>query len=165
MGKKGKIAALLVTMLLGSITVMLSGCASTTEPQKPENSLVADSLTTAANGVLIEIKKLNADQKADATSVIIPRPVVGCSLRTVSLDFDGDIALFIKDLESSKICQVRVLGKKPIQDLVLDLHHHHVPLWHVLEDAGVQMGNAGTLEVTADSIIIKYHGQWSDQAK
>lgn len=137
--------------------IMVSGCAGfgekSPEPSR-KNDATLDVLSSAAMDVRDEMKRLNAGKPVQAQA---DRPnVAGCTSRMVSIDFDGDAMLFIEDLRKSGFCDIRILGKKPHQELILSLHHRKTPLWKVLEDAGVQLGNLAAVAVSANSVVFTF---------
>jgi hypothetical protein len=134
--------------------LLLGGCRA--NPPVPESGTdaVLDELSKTAAQVRDEMRKMNIQNGTEFTPIV--DTVNGCSSKLVSIDFDGDVMLFIEDLRKSKFCKVRVNGKKPKQDLVLSLHHKKVPLWHVLEDAGVQLGNLALITVTKESVVVTF---------
>ena len=150
-------------MVLIMASSLLASCATqTVDAEKVSaQSEVNQSLTMAANNVFDELSKMNSASEKPKTvkglSYKDQKNISGCSSRIVSVDFDGDVMLFVDDAVKSKICKVRVIGKKPAQDIILSLHHKHQPLWRVFEDAGYQMGNLGDVEIDHDSVIIKFN--------
>jgi len=136
--------------------LLFGGCQ--TNPPVPESGAdaVLDELSKTAVQVRDEMRKMNAQNGNESTPVI--SEVKGCSSKLVSIDFDGDVMLFIDDLRKSKFCGIRIVGKKPKQDLVLSLHHKKVPLWHVLEDAGVQLGKLASITVMKESVVVTFGG-------
>ena len=158
--------------LLLSSCLFFGGCADvpffhdsqeTGKTQQDGNpTFVHDKLLVAADGVYAELKFLNDSSGRRVPTVTLPTPISGCLLHPVSIDYDGPASRFLDDFKGSGFCQVRVIGKAPPQDLILSLHHHRVPLWHVIEDIGVQMGSQANIEMTADSVVIRYHGQIAD---
>lgn len=128
----------------------LVGCASSRDPVAKPVDL--DILSAAAMDIRAEMKKLNAGGIASGSDPVI----TGCAERLVSIDFDGDAMLFVDDLRKSAFCDVRVTGKKPRQELILSLHHRKVPLWKVLEDAGVQLGNMALITVAPQSVLFTF---------
>lgn len=144
----------MIRLLLGCMVVcvgVLAGCAST-PPPPPDTSVVKDHLAVVAEDIHKELRRINAGRRQPVSE---PR-VTGCTQRLVSIDFDGDVMLFIKDLKASGFCDVRVTGKRPPQELVLSLHHHKVPLWKVLEDAGTQLGNMADVVISPRSILFTF---------
>lgn len=145
-----------------SMSVMLSGCGTMDIGDifkiKPKSEVVSkdkalDDLSQAAFDVRDEIKKLNDENGRVAAPSL---GATGCSSKIVTYNLDGDVMLLIEDLRKSGICGVpRINGKKK-HDLILSLHHKDVPLWQVLEDAGVQLGNLGSIAVTPDSVVFNF---------
>jgi hypothetical protein len=66
--------------------------------------------------------------------------------------------LLVEDLKKSKLCSVRLIGKKPQQDLILSLHHNKVPLWQVLEDASVQLGKMASITLGREVVVFQLNG-------
>lgn len=149
--------------LMASAT-LLASCATQNIDQEKVSAQqeVSASLTKAADDVFNELSKMNnsaktLSKKKKGLSYRDTKNISGCSSKLVSIDFDGDVMLFIDDAVKSGMCKVRVVGKKPVQDIILSLHHKHQPLWMVFEDAGVQMGNLGDVEITKDSVIVTFN--------
>lgn len=138
------------------ISMILGGCAATSQvkPVVQKNDVVIDGLSSVATEIREEMKRLNANSSARGLGEDIA--VAGCTARPVSIDFDGDVMLFIEDLRKSRFCDIRITGKKPHQQLVLSLHHKKVPLWKVLEDAGVQLGRMASVTVSANSVAFNF---------
>lgn len=167
MSRKNSLYFIHQSFVLPLFLVFLSGCADAPVTKVSDSQSVVDSeIQKSSNDVYGELKLLNATNiNADygfRPSVTLPSPVSGCSLHEVSIDYDGDASRFIDDLKSSGFCAVRVVGKQPPQNLLISLHHHHVPLWHVVEDFGVQIGSQARVIVTATDIEVRYHGQVAD---
>ena len=131
---------------------VLAGCSST----KSDDPIVVGGLDKVANNVYSELRKLNDISGRQSSPPV--ENVKGCSSRVVSLDFDGDIMLFVEDLKKADLCEVRLTGKKPQQDLILALHHKNVPLWQILEDASVQLGSMASITVGQRVIVIQLNG-------
>lgn len=153
-------------LVLISFCATVSGCAGVPGDVKQVSSaqMVVDTqIQKSADDVYGEIKLLNANSGgASRPTITLPSPVSGCSLHLVSIDYDGSASKFIGEVKSAGFCQVRVVGKRPPQDLLVSLHHHHVPLWHVLEDFGVQIGSQARVDIAVDSVEIRYPGQVAD---
>jgi hypothetical protein len=134
--------------------VLITGCAQ----PKPavEDSIVLDGLNSVAKDVHSELRRLNEISNKPLSPQITT--VKGCSSKVVSLEFDGDIMLFVEDLKKSNLCKVRLIGKKPQQDLILALHHKKVPLWQILEDASVQLGRMASITVSSETVLIQLNG-------
>lgn len=144
--KRLTIAAVLTALLF-------QGCSTT---RKDGDIVVLEGLSGLATDVHTELKRLN-----DISNRPVVAPVTqvkGCSARVVSLDYDGDVMLFIEDLKRSKLCSVRIVGKKPQQDLILSLHHKKVPLWQVLEDASVQLGKMASITIGSEVVVFQLNG-------
>lgn len=145
-----------------AVFLSMSGCAGVQSPfyKKPvvdnKNDVVMDGLFEAASQVRDELRKMNTEsgraKSAESSSFS------GCSTKVVSIDFDGDMMLFVDDMQKAGICKIRVNGKRPRQDLVLSLHHKKVPLWQVLEDAGVQLGSIASVAVMKNDVIFTFQG-------
>ena len=158
------LSARLLSALLVAGFLFVSGCADTGVAQSnvvsPAQSSVDSALQKSADNVYGQIKLLNSTfGDVEHPTVVLPNPVSGCSLHLVSIDYDGSASKFIQEVKSSGFCQVVVVGKRPPQDLLVSLHHHREPLWHVLEDFGVQIGSQAHVVISADSVEIRYPGQ------
>lgn len=142
--------------LLSGALLMLGGCSifheDTVDPAQSSNTALTD-LKGVSNDIYNELRQINA---AAPVPKVNAAAIHGCSTRLVSIDLDGDIMLLIDDLAKAKFCNVRVVGKKPPQDIVLFLHYNVKPLWMVLEDAGTQLGNLGTISVGSDSVVFDF---------
>lgn len=147
---KSKLKIALIAIVCASI---LSGCASW---KSKDDLAVKDELSTVANEVYSELKRLNDLSKNPKPKLVTG--VVGCTNKIASLDFDGDIMLFIDNFNKTGVCKVRVVGKKPQQDLILSLHHKKVPVWQILEDASVQLGRMASISVGSDSVLFQMNG-------
>lgn len=134
------------------------GCASPpVVPQKESENYVVDSLANAANGVMSELRNLN--EITGRTDTQFVTDVKGCAAKKVTYNFDGDVMSFISDLKESGICQLRVVGKKPQQDLTLSLHYGtKTPLWQILENASIQLGKMGTITVGRELVVVQLNG-------
>lgn len=136
--------------------ILLAGCASSAS-KKPEienkDDFLIKELTSIAGEIRNEMRKLNTGMEFKPKEPVVS----GCTKRLVSIDFDGDLMSFIDDLRESGFCDVRVAGRKPPQDLVLSLHYRRVPLWKVLEDAGVQLGKLVTIKVFSRSVLFTFN--------
>jgi hypothetical protein len=130
----------------------IEGCSSAPK----HDAVVISELDSMATEIHTELKRMN--DVADLPSVKPSTKIKGCSARVVSLDFDGDIMLFIEEIRKSKICDIRVVGKKPQQDVILSLHHTKVPFWHVVEDASVQSGHLVSFAIGASAIVVQLNG-------
>jgi hypothetical protein len=51
---------------------------------------------------------------------------------------------------------VRVIGRKPVQYLIVSLHYKDDPLWKVLEDADIQIGNFGMIAIKPGQVTLTY---------
>lgn len=131
---------------------ILMGCSTV----KKDDPVIVGGLDRVANDVYSELRKLNDINGRSAASPTAN--VSGCTSRIVSLDFDGDIMLFVEDLKKVNLCDVRLVGKKPQQDLILSLHHQRVPLWQILEDASVQLGAMASITVGEKTIVVQLNG-------
>ncbi|KXW57073.1 hypothetical protein FEMY_24090 [Ferrovum myxofaciens] len=141
--------------VLGTL-LLLSGCSIFQKDDIPDpnvSNTASTNLKDVADAVYNELRQINAPAPVPRVN---PESVHGCSTRLVSIDLDGDVMLLIDDMVKAKYCQVRVVGKKPPQDIVLSLHYKVKPLWTVLEDAGVQMGNLGSISVGENSVVFDF---------
>lgn len=137
------------------LSIVMVGCAGTSDIVKQKNNdPIADELSAVASEIRDEMKRMNVAARPVAENKDVV--VTGCAARPVSIDFDGGAMLFIEDLRKSKFCDIRITGKKPHQQLVLSLHHKKVPLWKVLEDAGVQLGRMASVTVSANSVAFNF---------
>lgn len=143
-----------ILVALALLSIGISGCSTSKKVGK--DVMVGDALSIAASDIHAELERMNSVSRKPSPPPLTE--VSGCSSKNVSLDFDGDIMLFIQDLNDTGICDLRVVGKKPQQDLILSLHHKKVPLWQILEDASVQLGNMASITVGADVVIIQFNG-------
>lgn len=77
-------------------------------------------------------------------------------MRIASIDYDGDVEGFLRDLKDSGLYEVRIFGRRPTTDLPVSLHHYRQPIWKILEDAGIQLGRFATIAVKPGVIIVNY---------
>lgn len=164
MGFRKLTKILQTTLLQGIVISTISGCASfgqdeNPQPVVPQPDKEVVTLQKTADAIYEQLKILNKPQQTAVQSVVIPKVVTGCGTHMVSIDFDGNAQTFIDDISKVGICKVNITGKVPPQDLILSIHHHHDLYWHVVEDFGVQMGTQATIELTPDSVNIRYSGQ------
>lgn len=150
------------TVTACAFVLILSGCAGMNgskvqSPIDQKKDIVVDGLFAAAIQVRDEIKKMNVT--SGKSSAPTAANFSGCSTSIVSIDFDGDLMLFVEDMQKANVCKIRMIGKKPKQDLVLSLHHKKVPLWQVLEDAGVQLGNLAAVSVSKNDVLVTFQGK------
>ena len=139
-------------MSLIMFSAFLMGCSTV----KKDDPVIVGGLDKVANDVYSELRKLNDINGRKVTPPVAS--VSGCTSKIVSLDFDGDIMLFVEDLKKVNLCDIRLVGKKPQQDLILSLHHQKVPLWQVLEDASVQLGVMASITVGERVVVIQLNG-------
>jgi len=141
-----------VTVLL---LALLSGCASTKVQPPPQSDMVINDLLKAADQVHNEMEKMNVES-GRVSAIPSASDFSGCSTKIVSIDFDGDLMLFVDDMMKANVCHVRMVGKKPKQDMILSLHHKKVPFWQVMEDAGVQLGNMAAISVSKTDVLVSF---------
>ena len=134
---------------------LLSGCSSTSKQPQPSNDMVVDDLFKAAVQVHNEMERMNTES-GRVSAIPSASDFSGCATKVVSIDFDGDLMLFIDDMMKANVCHVRVVGKKPKQDMILSLHHKKVPFWQVMEDAGVQLGNMASISVSKTDVLVSF---------
>lgn len=77
-------------------------------------------------------------------------------MRIASIDYDGDVEGFLRDLKESGLYEVRIFGRRPTTDLPVSLHHYRQPIWKILEDAGIQLGRFATIAIKPGVIIVNY---------
>ncbi|OYV96432.1 MAG: hypothetical protein B7Z62_08200 [Deltaproteobacteria bacterium 37-65-8] len=143
-------------IIIAAIVILAMTTQGCTTTKKDGDIVVLDGLSSLADEVHSELKRLNDVSNRPALSPVTQ--VQGCTSRIVSLDFDGDIMLLVEDLKKSKLCSVRLIGKKPQQDLILSLHHNKVPLWQVLEDASVQLGKMASITLGREVVVFQLNG-------
>lgn len=149
---------LLLSMM--ALACLTSACVTKPVALTPVNSASIDSpLLAVANEIKQEMKRIiqldSTAGRASAASAQEGR-MPGNLSAIVSIDFDDDILLFLKDLQSSGIINVDIVGRRPPRDVIVSLHHHKVPLHRVLEDAGIQIGKLGVIEASSTSIRLKW---------
>ena len=145
-------------VLAVSIPLILSACgmmeAKKTVPVKTGDS-VDQQISASAKNIQSEMALILMDKKhVDPVKAV--NNIHGCATKKLSIDFDGDVMLFIDQLNKSRLCEIRVDGKKPNQDMILSLHHENTPLWQVLEDAGVQLGSMAMISVSVKSVVFAF---------
>lgn len=145
-------------LIVSAVLLSLTACAGTPvkKVESPEGDMVIASLLSAAVQVRDEMKKMNTE--SGKTTSAPSSAFSGCSTRIVSIDFDGDIMMFVDDMQKSNICKIRVNGRLPKQDLILSLHHKKVPLWQVLENVGAQLGNMADVSLTREDVVLTFKG-------
>jgi hypothetical protein len=137
------------------LLALLSGCASTKVQPPPQSDMVINDLLKAADQVHNEMEKMNVES-GRVSAIPSASDFSGCSTKIVSIDFDGDLMLFVDDMMKANVCHVRMVGKKPKQDMILSLHHKKVPFWQVMEDAGVQLGNMAAISVSKTDVLVSF---------
>lgn len=141
---------LCVSLLIAST---ISGCVSQPEgPQPIPDSQVSNKIQVLLEDVRNEMKRISTANIRYGKDL----EVKGCTTRIVSVEFFGDVTHFLDDLRNKRFCEIRVAGTKPPRDMILSLKHTKVPLWHVLEDANVQLGGAARFSIGEKSILVSF---------
>lgn len=139
---------------------ILAGCASAPGVTGPTPLAEADAnLLRVAQEVKTEMARINQiGAIGSVPEVVDSRQAPAEFERIASIDYDGDIEGFIRDLKASGLYEVRITGKRPSQDLPVSLHHYRQPMWKILEDAGVQLGRFATIGLKSGTVILTYAG-------
>lgn len=157
---KSKSIVAFVLLALGAAA--LSGCASGGRKSGDQAGAVDDGrLLRAAQEIKQEMRRMNqiaAPSVAPSQARMEPTIPRGF-MRITSVDYDGDIDGFLRDLKSTGLYDVRVYGRRPATDLPVSLHLYRQPMWRVLEDAGIQLGRFATIAIKPGVVIVNYVNQ------
>lgn len=148
------------TETLGLMLVVLAvscGCSHTKKRENPSEVLTDDRLVVAAQEIKRELILINNLTGKTTVKPSPSNPQLPAEFkRIVSIDYDGDVDHFLSDLRATNLFDVRVVGKRPAQDIALSLHHKNVQLWRVIEDAGIQIGQYGTFSIGREGVVLSY---------
>lgn len=159
---KTKFGVIVVLLVIGA-SALTAGCASRNPPKSASQfpPVGEDRLLQAAQEIKQEMRRMNqiaapsVPPSQAQTEQAIPREF----MRITSIDYDGDIDGFLRDLRSTGLYDVRVYGRRPAFDLPVSLHLYRQPMWRVLEDAGIQLGRFATIAIKSGVVMVNYVNQ------
>ena len=133
--------------MLTGMTSFVAGCASTSVSFRPEekSGLADDSapktLARAALRVSRDWDRLLAFQShLPAAALGISRiQKTGTMGRRLTLQYVGPVGPFLKRLGKTVRWNVKVVGRRPVSEPMIEIRSSHEPLYDILRDAGVQI--------------------------
>ncbi len=138
------------------VAVAVAACSSMGTKYVQGDSVNEDRLVHVANEIKAEMRRIVQIESGYLSSGKSGSSLPKNMNRLVSIDYDGDIQTFMEDVQATKLFDVRITGRHPVQDVVVSLHHKNQPIWKVLEDAGTQIGRFGTITVTPSRVSLDY---------
>lgn len=158
-----KTVFVLLPLLVGgcaSMSPRLSNLGGSDPAVARPSDVVNNSLVKSAAFIRLDMSRISAIGEPEAPAAlpgIDGSKFRGVMAKSVDIDYDGDISVFMKDVAGMGVRSM-VVGRHPAMDVVVSLHYVKTPLWKVLLDAGVQIGNFGTMQLGPESVTLQYSG-------
>lgn len=157
----------LLILILLATSIVLTGCASRKKKAVEINGepLVETELTRAAWEIkkeLVIINGISSKNKTANTNGGLPRSTASIPQdfkRFVTINYDGDFLGFLQDLKKTGLYEIRIVGNRPVRDVPISIHRERIPMWEILEDVGVQLGNFGTIAIQSKVVVITFSTQ------
>lgn len=145
-------------IIVSSILLLLSACASTGDPRRPAIPDQANlQIAEAAVSVSQSLRKLAFIQEASTPPLKINLPRAGTTgmQGVASIDWSGPIGLLVKQIAHTTHYKLRVIGKHPAVPIIISINSKNTPMDIILRDADYQAGKSANIVVYESSRVVE----------